>query len=46
MITKLEESFAVLSGGARSVVIVGKLRPGDLLSAVLEPGTVGTVLEG
>ena len=30
MIPKLEESFAVLAGGARSVVIVGKLGPGDL----------------
>lgn len=46
MIPKLEESFAVLAGGARSVVIVGKLRPGDLQRAVLEPGSVGTVLEG
>ena len=46
MIPKLEESFAVLAGGARSVVIVGKLAPGDLERAVLEPGSVGTVLEG
>ncbi len=46
MIPKLEESFAVLRGGARSVVIVGKLGQGDLVRAVLEPGTVGTVLEG
>ena len=44
MIPKLEESFAVLKGGARSVVIVGKLAPGDLLHAVLEPGSAGTVL--
>ncbi len=44
MIPKLEESFAVLAGGARSVVIVGKLGPGDLRRAVLEPGAVGTVL--
>ncbi len=44
MIPKLEESFAVLEGGARSVVIVGKLGPGDLRRAVLEPGAVGTVL--
>ena len=44
MIPKLEESFAVLAGGARSVVIVGKLAAGDLLRAVLEPGSVGTVL--
>jgi acetylglutamate kinase len=45
MIPKLEESFAVLEGGARSVVIVGRLAPGDLERAVLEPGAVGTVLE-
>ena len=44
MIPKLEESFQVLEGGARSVVIVGKLSPGDLCRAVLEPGSVGTVL--
>ncbi len=46
MIPKLEESFAVLAGGARSVVIVGRLGPGDLERAVVEPGSVGTVLEG
>ena len=46
MIPKLEESFAVLAGGARSVVVVGQLGPGDLRRAVLEPGSVGTVLEG
>jgi acetylglutamate kinase len=45
MIPKLEESFAVLAGGARSVVIVGKLAEGDLVRAVLEPGSAGTVLE-
>ncbi|MFL5301981.1 MAG: acetylglutamate kinase [Anaeromyxobacteraceae bacterium] len=44
MIPKLEESFAVLAGGARSVVIVGKLAQGELFRAVLEPGSVGTVL--
>jgi acetylglutamate kinase len=44
MIPKLEESFAVLASGARSVVIVGKLAQGDLLHAVLEPGSAGTVL--
>ena len=44
MIPKLEESFNVLKGGAKSVVIVGKLAPGDLCRAVLEPGSVGTVL--
>jgi acetylglutamate kinase len=46
MIPKLEESFGVLAGGARSVVIVGKLAPGELERAVLEPGSVGTVVEG
>jgi acetylglutamate kinase len=45
MIPKLEESFGILSGGARSVVIIGKLGPGDLARAVLEPGSAGTVLE-
>ncbi len=44
MIPKLEESFEVLKGGARSVVILGKLAPGDLVKAVLEPGSAGTVL--
>jgi acetylglutamate kinase len=46
MIPKLEESFEILAGGARSVVIIGKLGPGDLLRAVLEPESAGTVLEG
>src|SRR5512138_4013123 len=45
MIPKLEESFDVLSGGARSVVIIGKLAEGDLVRAVLQPGSAGTVLE-
>jgi acetylglutamate kinase len=44
MIPKLEESFDVLRSGARSVVIVGKLGEGDLVRAVLEPGSAGTVL--
>jgi acetylglutamate kinase len=44
MIPKLEESFAVLGGGARSVVIVGKVSEGDLVRAVLDPGSCGTVL--
>jgi acetylglutamate kinase len=44
MIPKLEESFEVMRGGAKSVVIVGKLAPGDLLRAVTEPGSAGTVL--
>ena len=45
MIPKLEESFGILAGGAQSVVIIGKLGPGDLARAVLEPGSAGTVLE-
>lgn len=45
MIPKLEESFSILKGGAHSVVIVGKLAEGDLLHAVLQPGSAGTVLE-
>jgi acetylglutamate kinase len=44
MIPKLEESFEVLKDGARSVVIVGHVAPGDLRRAVEEPGSVGTVL--
>jgi acetylglutamate kinase len=44
MIPKLEESFDVLQGGAKSVVIVGKLGEGDLVRAVLQPGSAGTVL--
>ena len=44
MIPKLEESFVVLAQGAQSVVIVGKLGPGDLAHAVLQPGSAGTVL--
>lgn len=44
MIPKLEESFAVLSAGAKAVVILGKLVEGDLVRAVLEPGSAGTVL--
>jgi acetylglutamate kinase len=44
MIPKLEESFAAIVDGVRSVLIVGKLGPGDLARAVTYPGTVGTVL--
>jgi acetylglutamate kinase len=44
MIPKVEESFAVLAGGAKSVVIIGKLAEGDLVRAVLDPGSAGTVL--
>jgi len=45
MIPKLEESFEILAGGAKSIVIIGQLFPGDLLRAVMEPGSAGTVLE-
>jgi acetylglutamate kinase len=45
MIPKLEESFEILAGGAKSIVIIGQLGPGDLLRAVMEPGSAGTVLE-
>jgi acetylglutamate kinase len=45
MIPKLEESFAVIAQGVRSVVIVGELGEGDLARAVLEPGSAGTVLQ-
>jgi acetylglutamate kinase len=44
MIPKLQESFDVLKGGARSVVIIGRLAPGDLRRAVTDPGSAGTVL--
>lgn len=44
MIPKLEESFEVLKDGARSVVIIGHVSPGDLRRAAEEPGSVGTVL--
>jgi acetylglutamate kinase len=44
MIPKLQESFDVLKGGARSVVIIGRLAPGDLHRAVIDPGSAGTVL--
>lgn len=44
MIPKLEESFAAIASGVRSVLIVGRLAPGDLVRAVTEPGSVGTVL--
>ena len=44
MIPKLEESFAAIASGVKSVVIVGKLARGELTRAVREPGSVGTVL--
>ncbi len=45
MIPKLEESFAVLGKGVGRIAIVGHLRAGDVLSAVRQPGSVGTTLE-
>jgi acetylglutamate kinase len=44
MIPKLEEAFGAIAAGVQRVFIVGRLREGDLSRAVLEPGTVGTVL--
>lgn len=44
MIPKLEESFAAIGEGVRAVHVVGRLERGDLLRAVQEPGSVGTVL--
>ncbi len=44
MIPKLEESFAAIASGVRSVLIVGRLGPGELARAIREPGSVGTVL--
>lgn len=44
MIPKLTEGFAALDQGVRSVLVVGKLGPGDLAHAVTAPGSVGTVL--
>lgn len=44
MIPKLEESFAAIEQGVRTVHILGKLGRGDLARAVSSPGDVGTVL--
>ena len=44
MIPKIEESFAAIAAGVRSVYIVGRLGRGDLVRALREPGSVGTVL--
>lgn len=44
MIPKLEESFAAIATGVKSVLIVGKLGPGDLAAAIEKPGSVGTLL--
>ena len=44
MIPKLDESFAAIAQGVRSVHIVGRLGPGQLAGEVADPGSVGTVL--
>ncbi len=44
MIPKLEESFAAIAGGVRTVHIVGRLGPGELMREVTDPGSVGTAL--
>jgi len=44
MIPKVEESFAAIEAGVRTVHVVGRLERGDLARAVAEPGSVGTVL--
>jgi len=44
MIPKLEEAFAAIASGVKSVLIVGKLARGELARAVRTPGSVGTVL--
>ena len=46
MIPKLEESFTAIAEGVKSVHIVGKLSSGDLVKAVNEPGSFGSVLVG
>lgn len=45
MIPKLEEAMAVIDQGVGAIHILGKLAPGDLVRAVREPGSVGTMLE-
>jgi len=44
MIPKLEESLAILGGDITAVHIVGKVRPGDVIRELDEPGSVGTAL--
>jgi acetylglutamate kinase len=44
MIPKLTEGFAALDRGVRSVLVVGKLGTGDLVRAVTNQGSAGTVL--
>ncbi|MEW5852263.1 MAG: acetylglutamate kinase [Myxococcota bacterium] len=45
MIPKVEESFKALDEGVSQVIILGRLTVGQLKRAVLEPGSVGTVLK-
>jgi len=44
MIPKLEEAFGALARGVGEVHILGGLGTGDLVRAVMQPGSVGTVL--
>jgi acetylglutamate kinase len=44
MIPKVEEAFAAIDRGVPEIHILGQLGPGDLLRAVRDPGSVGTVL--
>lgn len=44
MIPKIEESLVVLGDGVGAIHIMGGVQPGELLAAVEEPGSVGTVL--
>ncbi|MEZ4258356.1 MAG: acetylglutamate kinase [Polyangiaceae bacterium] len=44
MIPKLEESFAAIESGVSSIYVLGRLARGELVRAVREPGSVGTVL--
>ena len=44
MIPKVEESFRAMDMGVAAVLIVGQLKAGDLRTAALQPGSVGTLL--
>jgi acetylglutamate kinase len=46
MIPKVQESFRAMDAGVSRVLIAGHLQAGELRKAVLEPGSVGTVLTG
>ena len=46
MIPKLTEGFRALEEGVPAVLVVGKLREGDLLRALTSPGSAGTLLVG